>query len=116
MVNIPIDIFSYFLIRMDIEMLENQLDVNASYGKYDFESFIDFLKIECDKLKALGDTKLLTHRGHYPNNPNLVFVFYGNNSGEKLPLGVIASDDIKQIIGFGPLDQFEIKASNRGDM
>jgi hypothetical protein len=116
MVNVPIDIFSYFLIRMDIEMLENQLDMQAYYGERDFNAFINFLKEECRKLQSLGDTKMLTLRGYYPDNPNLVFVFYGNNSGQKLPLGIIASDDMKNVIGFGNLEGFEIKASERGDM
>ncbi len=88
MVNLPTDMVVFFIYKMDIELLENNLDAHGTYAGMDLKNFISHLKKLVDEVKASDDNQLTPTMGIKPNNENVFFGFETFKNHRQIPITV----------------------------
>lgn len=108
---IPADMLMFFIIRMDIPMIETMLDEAESYAGMDYASFIQFLEQGFARHQALGDSTVLALQGKFGPNQKVGYSFMGNKSFQPFELVLIA-DDQKMVIDMNTDSSFVFDANS----
>ncbi len=96
-IDIPSDMLFLFIIKMDLQMLDNLLDDDMQYLGKPKPEFIAWLKEEFERYRSMGDTDLLALEGRFNQQSESGYSFMGNHSKQRLDL-VIQVNDKKEAV------------------
>ena len=111
MTPVPADMLLFFMIRMDIPMIENMLDESEQYAGMAYTDFIAFLEQGFARHQAWGDSSILALQGKYGYPAKVGYSFMGNKSFEQLKLVFVADED-KQVVDIIRDDSFRFDDNN----
>lgn len=107
MVNVKLDMLAFYMYKMDIHLLEGNLDEDASYAGMDFDSFIKNLSSAFDSFKAEGLTKLESFIASKPNSTSTYFGFENPHTERPLPYLLEADLDTNQVLNIVDLEGYQ---------
>lgn len=107
MVNVKLDMLAFYMYKMDIHLLEGNLDEDATYAGMDLETFISKLNKEFDSFKAEGLTKLESFIASKPNSSSTYFGFENPQTERPLPYLLEADLDNNQVLNIVDLDGYQ---------
>jgi|GEM_PF-3042540 len=112
MVNLPLDLLVAYCYKMDMEMIENNLDESGIYAGKNFNDFIAFLKEIFAGLHAKQDTRINPVMGKKAGSDRLFIGFEPSVSKTLLPFTVEAMEDMITVASIQDTEGFE----KTGDM
>lgn len=111
MINLPINMLSFLMYKMDYEMLANGLDPNAQYIGLTYEEFLVKMKESFEYFQSKGDDRLLFIYGNIPNVENMLLGYESPHTGEFFPF--VFEIEGKMAVKMHPIDNFTKSHNSR---
>ena len=113
MVNLPLDVLVAYCYKMDVELIENNLDESGIYAGMNLNDFISMLKEKFAELHAQQVKRINPVLGKKAGS-NRLFIGFETHPGSNilLPFTVEAMEDMLTVVSIQDLQGFE----KTGDM